>query len=122
MPRHKHATIKIDIKLSEEELMVLVKGHVPEGMEDHWFMYFDGEFNRFYHSWTGICIYKGRVVRKNGILRIDKLIVNRNPEQYSETNDEKDRLTFEMLITEELGKDSDAIWDTIFSLDNWTMH
>lgn len=118
MPRHKHATIQIDIELTEDELMELAKGHIPEEMEDHWFMYFDGEFIRFYRSWTGICIYKGRVVRKDGVPHIDTLVVNRDSEQYGETNDEKDRLMFEMLIAEELGKDSGAIWDAIFSLDD----
>ena len=117
MPRRKHKTIAIDIELSEEELIELAKGHIPEEMEDHWFMYFDGEYIRYYRSWTGICIYKGHVVRNDGSPVIDDLIVNRDPEQYGEVSDEKDRLMFEMLITEELGKDSSDIWAAIFSLD-----
>ena len=48
MPRHKHTTIGIGIELSEEELIELAKGHIPEEMEDHWFMYFDGEYIRYY--------------------------------------------------------------------------
>lgn len=118
MPRHKQTALEIDIELTEDELMELAKGHIPEEMEDHWFMYFDGEFVRYYRSWTGICIYKGQVVRKDGVPRIRKLIVNRDPEQYRETNDEKDRLMFEMLITEELGMDSSGIWEAIFALDD----
>ena len=116
MPRHKHTTIEIGIELSEEDLMELAKGHIPEEMEDHWFMYFDGEYIRYYRSWTGICIYKGRVMRKDGVPIIDELIANRDSEQYGEMSDEKDKLMFEMLITEELGKDSGEIWDKIFAL------
>lgn len=118
MPRHKHTTIGIGIELSEEELIELAKGHIPDEMEDHWFMYFDGEYIRYYRSWTGICIYKGHVTRRDGSPVIGSLIVNRDPEQYGEVSDEKDRLMFEMLVTEELGKDSSRIWDAIFSLDN----
>lgn len=58
------------------------------------------------------------VVRKDGVPRIDKLIVNRNPEQYGETNDDRDRLMFEMLVAEELGEDSSKIREEFFSLDD----
>ena len=36
-------------------------GKSPRVMEDHWFMFFDGESPCFRHSWTGICIYKVHV-------------------------------------------------------------
>lgn len=58
------------------------------------------------------------VVRKDGVPRIDKLIVNRDPEQYGETNDDKDRPMFEMLVAEELGEDSSKIQEEFFSLDD----
>ncbi len=58
------------------------------------------------------------MVRKDGVPRIDKLIVNRDPEQYGETNDDKDRPMFEMLVAEELGEDSSKIQEEFFSLDD----
>lgn len=47
---------------------------------------------------------------------IGRLIINRDSGQYLATSDEKDVLVFEMLVTEELGKDSGKIRAAIFSL------
>ena len=118
MPRHRHTTIECEFPLTEEELTVLAKGHIPEVMEDHWFMYFDGEFINYYRSWTGYCIYRGRVERVNGEPVINKLYVNRNPEQYKETSDKKDELLFYMLVAAELGQDTSILWEQIFELDS----
>lgn len=125
MPKAR-TVIPVDIKLTEEDLRILVLGHVPDVMEDHWFMYFDGSNIRYYRSWTGFFIYKAKVERdycsnEHG-LRVTKLTVNRDPKQYSETNDEKDIALFQMLIAEETGRDSSVYWKRIQELSQHDNH
>ena len=49
-------------EFSNAETELLVMGLIPKGMEDKWFVYFDGPAHRhgwllFHRSWTGACIY-----------------------------------------------------------------
>lgn len=53
--------IELGLPVKAEEFEILSMGHIPRVMEDHWFMYFDGDALCFHRSWTGICIYKVHV-------------------------------------------------------------
>ena len=65
MPRER-AEIPLGIELTLEEFEELAWGHYPEEMEDHWFMYFDGEAFCFHRSWTGVFVYRVHVRRLLG--------------------------------------------------------
>ena len=62
MPRTR-THFDLAIELSEDEFETLAWGHIPTEMEDHWFMYFDGEAFCVHRSWTGFCIYRVYVKR-----------------------------------------------------------
>ena len=92
--------------------MSIVKmGHIPDAMEDHWFMYCDGDTIRYYRSWTGICVYVAKYELNGETCRITSLQVNRDPDQYGNTDDAHDRALFMALLTEEYGGDATGYWD-----------
>ena len=95
--------------------MSIVKyGHIPEAMEDHWFMYCDENTIRYYRSWTGICVYAAKYEDNGTICRITELTVNRDPEQYGCTDNEHDVALFMALLTEEYGGDANEYWKKAF--------
>lgn len=112
------AEIGLGIPLTAEELDVLSLGHVPKAMEDHWFMYFDGEALCFHRSWTGICVYRVHVRYEGGGYVLAGVTANRDPGQYRSTSDEYDRLVSTALVMEALGRDVSALWEEAFALDD----
>lgn len=91
-------------------------------MEDHWFMYFDGEAFCFYRSWTGFCIYRVYVKRSEdpenrGGYVLHRVTVNRSKKQYEEENDERDGVLVLILIGQALGWNVDSAWEKYFSFD-----
>lgn len=87
--------LDLEINLNEQELEMLKKGHIPEAMEDHWFMYFENNKLYIHRSWTGFCLYIISV-SENGM--ICNAQVNRNKEQYTNFNDEYDKYMIASLI------------------------
>lgn len=112
----KYAVIRTDIKIPTEPMDIIRKGHIPEAMEDHWFMYCDDEFIRYYRSWTGICIYEARYEKVDDSYKITSIKANRLPEQYRETNDRRDYCLFMYLIITETGGDGSKFFDEFLSL------
>lgn len=116
MPRRSKAYLDVEIELSDEEFEKLAWGHIPQEMEDHWFMYFDGASFNFYRSWTGFCIYKAYVERTEDGFLIQKVTVNRKEDQYAETSDRRDELLVEILISQALGRDASILWEQFFEV------
>ncbi|MEE8723283.1 MAG: hypothetical protein SOI23_00740 [Atopobiaceae bacterium] len=114
MPRTK-AHVDLDIPLSADEFETLAWGHIPEGMEDHWFMFFDGEAFNFCRSWSGFTIYRVYVERsRQDGYRLFRATLNRSPKQYTESNDDKDVLMIRILVGQLLGRDIDELWSMYF--------
>ncbi len=97
--------------------MALAWSHVPTEMEDHWFMYFDGESFNFYRSWTGFCIYKAYMERTENGFVIQKVTVNRKEDQYAETCNRRDELLIEILISQALDRDASVLWEQFFEVE-----
>lgn len=98
-PRREPFPLEMD--LTAEELERLRQGHVPREMEDKWFRYFaDGVFYIF-RSWTGFCIYEIPVSPEG---RIRGGTVNRDPEQYRETDPGRDGVMAEYLVSCQVGR------------------
>ena len=79
---------------TEEQLAALRRGHIPQGMEDKWFWYVEDDTLYAHRSWSGFCIYRidlrtdGRHV----------VTVNRDPEQYGETDIAEDARQLSRLL------------------------
>lgn len=110
-----HKTLAMDFKLTKVQMDEIKKGHIPEAMEDHWFMYFENNHIHYYRSWTGIEIYDAYVEETADFYRISSLTVNRFSEQYGETDDKKDIALFLSLLAQECGFDPSPYWDIAFS-------
>lgn len=110
----KCTTIQLDERIPSIAMSIVKYGHIPEAMEDHWFMYCDENTIRYYRSWTGICVYAAKYEDNGTICRITELTVNRDPEQYGCTDNEHDVALFMALLTEEYGGDASEYWKKAF--------
>lgn len=69
-------------------------GNIPQGMEDKWFWYMEGDTLFAHRSWTGHCIYIVEF-RPDGK---QVVTVNRDPEQYKCTRIEEDIESLNKLL------------------------
>ena len=76
----------------------VIRGIVPEEMEDKWFVFYEAPWLWFHRSWTGFAIYavKLRVMEVGST--VDETWVNRSPEQYRETDDAYDAELLSFLV------------------------
>ena len=90
--------IEVDLALTAEEYQVAQLGHVPEDMDDKWFIYFENGWLNFHRSWTGNCIYRLRFEPSGERYLVVEAWVNRSPAEYRVANDEDDRQVVRFLI------------------------
>ncbi len=93
-----HTTIPLDRAFSPKEMEDIRRGVIPQQMEDKWFIYWEDNKLFFHRSWTGFCIYVVYFKEVDGTYKIFKADVNRNPEQYKETDDHTDAQIVTYLI------------------------
>ena len=98
----KQVTVPMDLPLTEKQMAVLRYGHIPEVMEDHWFMYCTDDRICYHRSWSGICILEAAYAKCPGGYRVTRLTVNQDPEEYTGTPEEATSL-FKNLLAEERG-------------------
>ncbi len=110
----KHITVPMDVTIPNVAMDVVKQGHIPEVMEDHWFMYCDENTIRFYRSWTGYCIYVAKYEDNGHSCHISQLTINRDPKQYSATYNEKEVALFMLLLTAEYDGDTSKYHDKAF--------
>lgn len=97
LPRHRE-TFQLGLHFSSGEMERIRQGFVPRVMEDKWFLYFSEDVLHVHRSWTGYCIYRAHFRPERVGFTLTHAEVNRNPEQYTETD-----------ITE----DSGHLWNVI---------
>lgn len=74
------------------------KGWYPAAMEEKWFTWFEEPVLHMQRSWTGYCQYEVTFAIEGERLRAISAVVNRDPRQYLETDDEADqRRVVEMM-------------------------
>lgn len=91
-------TITVDRLFDAAQLARVRAGVVPREMADKWFIFFEDGVLNFHRSWTGFCVYRLSGELASASWRASRLEVNRDPEQYSETDDAKDLETVNWLI------------------------
>ena len=102
--------IPLNIIIPSSAMSIVKYGRIPEIMEHRWFMYCDKTTIRYFRSWTGICIYIARYKDDGQNCRITSLKVNRDPEQYCETDNKRDVALFLTLLFDEFGNDTFDSW------------
>ena len=91
----RNATFQFKRKFTKEQMVALMKGNIPQEMEDKWFWYYEDGKLYAHRSWTGFCIYIIKFEMNTGIHTV---IVNRNPEQYKCTDISEDIETLNHLL------------------------
>lgn len=87
------------LSYTARQMAMIQRGFFPTVMEQKWFMYFTADRLRMHRSWGGTLIYDvGFRFDPAGGASITEVVVNRDPEQYGNTNDEKDVRLIEELI------------------------
>lgn len=110
-------TLKLSIPISNEAMAIIQKGHIPEVQEDHWFMYCDDEYIRYYRSWTGMCTFEAHYHKETECYIIDELTINHALAQFGVNGDEAAMRLFRYLITAETGGDAAGAWQDY--IDAW---
>lgn len=88
----------MDRRFTPEEMARIRQGLVPNAMEDKWFIYWQDNALTFHRSWTGACIYVVHFTCDDEGCRMVAVDVNRDPSQYTETNDDWDAEMVNVLI------------------------
>jgi hypothetical protein len=94
----RQTAVTLDRSFTAEEINLIRQGLIPQEMEDKWFIYWQDNALHFHRSWTGNCIYVVQFAAEGEGYRMVSAAVNRDPEQYKETNDEHDRQMISYLI------------------------
>lgn len=64
--------IPFNAEYTQEEYETIIKGLVPQEMEDKWFIYYEEPYLFFHRSWTGIPVYQLKVEKESEKYRIQK--------------------------------------------------
>ena len=101
-PFLKSRRLECHIALTPREFEIISMGHIPEVMEDHWFMYCDENSINYFRSWSGIQIFKGYYRREKDSYIIYALEINDNKDEYDEEKIDGDSISlFTSLIKAE---------------------
>jgi ADP-ribosylglycohydrolase len=104
--------LECHIEVSAEDMETLRKGHIPDAQEDHWFMYCDDEYIRYYRSWTGMCVYEAHYRKAaDGRYLIDHLAINKHVIEFGVGGDRPANKLFLYLLTAEIGGDERRAWN-----------
>lgn len=93
-----HARLSASWTFTRKEFEQMMRGLIPEQMEDKWFIYYEKGWLHFHRSWTGYCIYQVQFQERNSTIEVAQILVSRDPEQYRESSDEYDLLLLMYLI------------------------
>lgn len=104
--------LETDIEITQVQLDILRKGHIPEVQEDHWFMYCTDDCIRYYRSWTGTCCFEAFYHERNHRIVIDHLNINRTLCEFGVNGDISGEALFVYLITEETGGYEESAWQS----------
>ncbi|MEH2176554.1 hypothetical protein [Nostoc sp.] len=93
-----YKNLTLETVYSQEEFDRIAAGVIPEQMENKWFIFYKAPWLYLHRSWTGFCIFKVRfeVVAEN--VKIAEVQVNRDPAQYSNTDDKRDASMLAILL------------------------
>ena len=100
MPK-KYTTIELNKEYNKSQMEAIKNGFTPEAMEDKWFIYYESSENKLYlhRSWTGFCIYIIQFEKRGEDTFVATIAeVNRDPSQYSGTDDDEDKRTALIIV------------------------
>lgn len=113
-PLDLYVTVPQNFYLTSQQMDVIRLGHIPDAMEDHWFMYCDDSTIRYYRSWTGICFVEA-LYEKSGVeYLITELRINNNPKEHQLNDVDAAVALFYALLISEYGGCAGPYWRAAF--------
>lgn len=100
--------------LTAKQMEVIKWGHIPDAMEDHWYMFCDDTTINYLRSWTGFHIFEAHYVKCGDEYRITELRINNNPNEHRLVNVDGAVALFYALLVSEYGGDASAYWSAAF--------
>ncbi|HUY00396.1 MAG TPA: hypothetical protein VMV49_12620 [Candidatus Deferrimicrobium sp.] len=97
-PPEKYANLEIKRKFTEEEMIKIKRGVIPQSNDDKWFIFYEDGILYFYRCWSGFCIYWMKFEKQGNDYHVIEARVNRDKQQYVQTNDEIDLKVLNVLI------------------------
>ena len=90
--------IDLGFLCDKNQVILIKRGVIPREMEDKWFIYWKDDELHFHRSWTGFCVYKVRFDCEDMGAAAVSATINRDPDQYTNTDDEYDAKMIAYLI------------------------
>jgi hypothetical protein len=90
-------------KFDEQQWKRLLKGYLPEEMEEKWFIYAEGSWINFHRSWTGFCIYRLKVRANNDAGEVVEAWVSRDADQYDGVPPREEAQRLDLVLSGWLG-------------------
>ena len=100
--------------LTAKQMEVIKWGHIPDAMEDHWYMFCDDTTINYLRSWTGFHIFEAHYEKCGDEYRITELRINNNPDELRLVNADAAVAWFYALLVSEYGGDASAYWNAAF--------
>ena len=93
-----HVVLRVNRVYAPGEMEHIRRGVLPKVMEDKWFIFYENDTLYMHRSWTGVCVYQADFVEDEGGAKVSRLLVNRDPQQYTNTDDDFDARQFVFLV------------------------
>ena len=93
----------IKLRFSKSEMARIANGHIPQEMEDKWFVFLEEDRLYFHRSWTGFCIFDLQLVTNCDGTYVEHCWVNRNSSQHTSTDLAEDERLLRTLLRNYFG-------------------
>lgn len=95
--------LAFDRIFTPEEFAKIRVGHIPQEMEDKWFVFFEEDVLYFHRSWTGYCIFQLKLEEAGKGWHVVEAWVSRDRSQYKSRDAEEDLELLTQLFRWSLG-------------------
>jgi len=112
IPDDRKKTIALNRTYSQDAMVRIRLGLVPEAMEDKWFIYWQGDRLYIHRSWTGMCLYVARFIADSEVFYLIEADVNMAAMASPQPTDDQHREAIAFLIDVLLLNDVGALSGT----------
>nr|WP_199039636.1 hypothetical protein [Dyella sp. ASV24] len=103
-PPKERARLNVPEIFSDATAERMLTGHIPEDMDDKWFIYAEDGWLHFHRSWTGAHIFALRLDGSSAGVRVIDAWASRDVEQYTSTDIELDKERLLRLVHRYFGQ------------------
>jgi hypothetical protein len=83
---------------SATDYATIRRGLLPERMEDKWFIFCENDVLYLYRSWTGLCVYRVSLRRRDDVYEVHEAYVSADARYYRRGTDDHEVCLVSFLI------------------------